>query len=162
LSVMPFRWEDRRAFATVGKLTPGGADATLDLRVVSSKLIRTRRRGFTIFHAVLADATGNIKAIWYNQPYLQRVFTPDARVVGFGKATLDRRTGRELILENPDFERVDPDEDATIHTGRIVPVYRKLGTLTSRALRSTMWHVLQAAEESDVPAILPEDVRNAQ
>ena len=162
LSIMPFRWEDRRAFATVSKLVPGGAEATLDLRVVSSRLIRTRRRGFTIFHAILADATGNIKAIWYNQPYLQRVFAPDARVVVFGRATLDRRTGRELVLENPDFERVDPDEDATIHTGRIVPVYRKLGTLTSRALRSTIWHVLQAAEEADVPAIVPEDVRREQ
>jgi len=162
LSVMPFRWEDRRAFATVATLVPGGAEATLDLRVVSSRLIRTRRRGFTIFHAVLADATGNIRAIWYNQPYLQRVFAADARVVVFGRATLDRRTGRDLVLENPDFERVDPDEDATIHTGRIVPVYRKLGTLTSRALRSTIWHVLQAAEESDVPAILPGEVRDEQ
>ncbi|HJQ96906.1 MAG TPA: ATP-dependent DNA helicase RecG [Candidatus Polarisedimenticolaceae bacterium] len=162
LSIMPFRWEDRRAFATVSKLVPGGAEATLDLRVVSSRLIRTRRRGFTIFHAVLADATGNIKAIWYNQPYLLRVFVPDARVVVFGRATLDRRTGRDLVLENPDYERIDPDEEATIHTGRIVPVYRKLGTLTSRALRATIWHVLQAAEESDVPPILPDEVRREQ
>jgi ATP-dependent DNA helicase RecG len=162
LSVMPMRWEDRRAFATVSRLVPGGPEATLDLRVVSSRLIRTRRRGFTIFTAVLADATGNVKAIWYNQPYLQRVFVPDARVVVFGRATIDRKTRKEAVLENPDFERIDPAEDQTIHTGRIVPVYRKLGTLTSRALRSTIGHVLQEAAEGDVPAILPEEVRTEQ
>src|SRR4029434_2825306 len=100
----------------------------------------------------------NKRRLWYTHAYIQSDVAPDARVVVFGRATLDRRTGRELVLENPDFERVDPDEDATIHTGRIVPVYRKLGTLTSRALRSTIWHVLQAAEEADVPAIVPEDV----
>jgi ATP-dependent DNA helicase RecG len=162
LPVMPFRWEDRRAFATVATLVPGGAEATLDLRVVSSKLIRTRRRGFTIFHAVLADATGSVKAIWYNQPYLQRVFAAEARVVVFGRATVDRRTGRDLVLENPDFERIDPGEEETIHTGRIVPIYRKLGSMTSRALRSTIWHVLAAAEEVDVPPILPPAVRAEQ
>ena len=162
LSVMPFRWEDRRAFATVGELRPGGAEATLDLKVVSSKLVRTRRRGFTIFQAVLADATGNIRAVWYNQPYLQRVLAPDARVVVFGRASLDRRTGRDLVLENPDFERIDPTEEATIHTGRIVPIYRKLGSLSSRAQRSTIWHVLAAAEEGDVPPVLPGEVREEQ
>ena len=162
LSVMPFRWEDRRAFATVSRLLPAGPEATLDLRVVSSRLIRTRRRGFTIFTAILADDTGNVKAIWYNQPYLQRVFVPGARVVVFGRATIDRKTRKEIVLENPDFERIDPAEDQTIHTGRIVPVYRKLGSLTSRALRSTMWHVLQEAAEADVPAILPEEVRVAR
>ena len=162
LSVMPMRWEDRRAFATVSRLVPGGPEATLDLRVVSSRLIRTRRRGFTIFTAVLADATGNVKAIWYNQPYLQRVFVPDARVVVFGRATIDRKTRKEAVLENPDFERIDPAEDQTIHTGRIVPIYRKLGALTSRALRSTIWHVLQEAGEEDVPPVLPNVVRQAQ
>ena len=162
LSVMPFRWEDRRAFATVATLVPGGSEATLDLKVVSSRLIRTRRRGFTIFTAVLADETGNVKALWYNQPYLQRVFVADARVVVFGRATVDRKTGKELVLENPDFERIDPAEDQTIHSGRIVPVYRKLGSLTSRALRSTIWHVLQEADAPDVAEVLPEPVRLEQ
>ena len=128
VEVFPFRWEDRRAFAKVSDLKPGGQEATLDLRVVSSRLIRTRRRGLTIFTAVLADATGSIKAVWYNQPYLERVLVTDARVVVFGRVTLDRY-GRELTLDNPDYERLEADDEAGIHTGRIVPVYRKLGRL---------------------------------
>ena len=98
VEVFPFRWEDRRAFALVSDLRPGGSEATLDLRVVSAKLIRTRRRGLTIFNAVLADATGSVKAIWYNQPYLERVLVKNARVVVFGRVAADRY-GRDVVLD---------------------------------------------------------------
>ena len=158
VEVFPFRWEDRRAFSRVSDLAPGRAEATLDLRVVGSRLIRTRRRGFTIFNAILADESGSIKAVWYNQPYLARVFTADARLVVFAKAALDR-SGRELILENPDYERLEADDEAGIHTGRIVPVYRKLGGLPSRALRSVMHGVLETLVEGDLPDPVPADIR---
>jgi len=161
VEVFPFRWEDRRAFARVSDLRPRAPEATLDLRVVSTKLIRTRKRGFTIFNAVLADASGSIKAIWYNQPYLERVFVKDARVVVFGRAALDRY-GRELVLDNPEYERLDDADDAGIHTGRIVPVYRKLGGLPSRALRSVMHGVLEALQEGDLADPVPADVRLRQ
>jgi len=158
---LPFRWEDRRAFATIAKLRPHGPESTLDLRVVSSRLIRTRRRGLTIFTALLADGTGTIKAIWYNQPYLERVLTADARVVVFGRATPDR-SGRELVLDNPEYERLEADDDAGIHTGRIVPVYRKLGGLSSRALRTVMHGVLSALRDEDLDDPVPAEVRDRQ
>ena len=158
VEVFPFRWEDRRAFSKVADLRPGRPEATLDLRVVSSRLIRTRRRGLTIFTAILADDSGSIKAVWYNQPYLARVLTTDARVVVFAKAAVDR-SGRELVLENPDYERLEADDETGIHTGRIVPVYRKLGGLASRALRSVMHGVLEALREEDLPDPVPAEIR---
>ena len=129
----PFRYEDRRAFARVQGLRPGGPDCTLDVRIASSRLIRTRRRGFTIFEAWLRDDSGTIKAIWYNQPYLARVLVKDRRVVFFGHATLDR--AGKPVLENPDYEPLDDAEGHGVHTGRIVPVYRKVGETGSRWLR---------------------------
>jgi ATP-dependent DNA helicase RecG len=161
VEVFPFRWEDRRAFSLVSDLRQGGAEATLDLRVLSSRLIRTRRRGLTIFNAVLADSSGSIKAVWYNQPYLERVLVKDARVVVYGRAVVDRY-GRELILDNPDYERLEADDDAGIHTGRIVPVYRKLGGLGSRALRSILHGVLAALQEGDLDDPVPPAVRQRQ
>ena len=158
VEVFPFRWEDRRAFARVADLRPGGSEATLDLRVVSAKLIRTRRRQLTIFNAVLADETGSVKAIWYNQPYLERVLVKNARVVVFGRVALDRY-GRDLVLDNPDYERLDDGDDSGVHTGRIVPVYRKLGGLASRSLRSVMHGVLAGLREGDLADPVPAEVR---
>jgi len=161
VAVYPFRWEDRRAFAKVADLRPGGADSTLDLRVVSSRLIRTRRRGLTIFNALLTDGSGTIKAVWFNQPYLERVMTAGSRVVVFGRASLDRY-GKELVLDNPDYERLEADDDTGIHTGRIVPVYRKLGGLPSRALRTVLHGVLEGLKEGDLDDPVPAEVRHRQ
>ena len=79
--MLPFRYEDRRSFSRAADLLPGAPPTTLSLRVVSARLIRTRRRGFTIFRALLADDSGSVEGLWYNQPYLQRVLTPQRRVV---------------------------------------------------------------------------------
>jgi ATP-dependent DNA helicase RecG len=154
LYVLPFRYEDRRAFARVAALAPGGPETTLAIRVVRSRLIRTRRPGFTIFEASLEDDSGTIRAVWYNQPYLERLFVEGRRAVIFGRASLDRY-GREVILENPDYEFLDAEDAEGIHTGRIVPVYRKLADLSSRMQRGLIHRALDGLEpaiEGPIPA----------
>ncbi len=156
LWTLPFRWEDRRAFSRVAELEPDAPEATLDLRVVRSRLIRTRRRGLTLFRAVLRDASGEIEALWWNQPYLARVLTEGRRLVAYGAATAPR-TGSGLVLENPDYEILDDAEDAraSIHTGRIVPVYRRAAGLGSRALRALMRRTFDLLDGDSLPEILP-------
>ena len=145
LYVLPFRYEDRRAFARIAALLPGASETTLAVKVARSRLIRTRRPGFTIFEATLEDDSGSIRAVWYNQPYLDRLFVEGRRAVIFGRASLDRY-GREVILENPDYEFLDAEDAEGIHTGRIVPVYRKLADLSSRMQRSLIHRALEQLE----------------
>ena len=156
LYVLPARYEDRRAFARAAELTPWSAESTLDVHVVSARLIRTRRRGFTIFRAELADDSGSLQAIWYNQPYLDRVFTVGRRVVLYGRLTHDRRNN--AVMENPDYELLDDDEGEGIHTGRLVPVYRKQGELSSRALRRIMHNALQELDPGSLQPLVPPQV----
>ncbi len=157
LYVLPFRYEDRRAFARIGELRPGGREMTLAVHVESSRLIRTRRRGFTIFEARLKDESGSIRAVWYNQPYLQRVFPAGRRAVVFGRASVDRY-GTNLVLENPDHEIQDDQDAEGIHTGRIVPVYRKLGEWTSRMQRTLVFRVLEGLAAASVPEPVPHEI----
>jgi ATP-dependent DNA helicase RecG len=153
---LPFRYEDRRSFAAIDQLAPGGEPHTLSVRVESSRLIRTRRRGFTLFEAVVADSTGSIKAVWYNQPYLTRVMVADRPVVLFARAVLDR--SRRLILENPEYELPEGDDAEGIHTGRVVPVYRKLGELNSRGLRGVIHRTLSAIDPGSLGDVVPPEV----
>lgn len=157
LYVLPFRYEDRRAFARVAEVVPFGSETTLDVRIARARLIRTRRPGFTLFEAVLEDATGSVRALWYNQPYLEKALRPGRRAVVFGRAVLDRREGHP-VLENPDYELLDEGDAEGIHTGRIVPVYRKLGELSSRMLRSLLHRALQDLDPGSLPEILPRHV----
>jgi ATP-dependent DNA helicase RecG len=153
---LPFRYEDRRAFAAIADLAPGGGERTVAAEVESSRLIRTRRRGFTIFQAELVDSSGRIRAVWYNRPYLGRVLVAGCRVVLFGRATRDRYD--RVVLENPDYERLDAEDAEGIHTGRIVPVYRKLGDLGTHALRRLIHRALAEVGPSTVPDVVPAEV----
>jgi ATP-dependent DNA helicase RecG len=156
LYVLPFRWEDRSTFARVEQLQPGAGEFTVQVTVERTRLIRTRRRGFTIFEAWVRDASAEIRAVWYNQPYLDRVLKAGRRTVLYGRATHDR-SGR-VVLDNPEYEFVEADDAEGVHTGRLVPVYRKLGDLSSRMLRSVMHHALSEIDPRTLRSLTPAEV----
>jgi len=156
LYVLPFRWEDRRSFAAIADLRPGGPEATLSVRVESSRLIRTRRRGFTIFEAVVSDPGGSIKGVWYNQPYLERLLTSEREVILYGRAITDRYG--HVVLDNAEYEFIDGEDAEGVHAGRIVPVYRKLADLNSRALRRLIHHCLSEVDPQSVGELVPVEV----
>jgi ATP-dependent DNA helicase RecG len=101
-------------------------------------------------------------AVWMNQPFLQDVLRRDVRVVLFG--AVEARPGLQMI--NPDYEIIEaPDADTgeaddalTVHTGRIVPVYEKAGTMTPKMQRRLVHDVLTRMP-LDLPDPFPEDLR---
>jgi ATP-dependent DNA helicase RecG len=152
----PIRYEDRSRFQTIASLKPGQPSAIMG-RVSSCGLRTTRRPGFKIFEALIADASGAIRATWLNQPYLRDVFSKGQQVVFFG--TVEMRGPGGLQLTNPQFEMLDDDgEGETIHTGRIVPVYERAGSVTPKIQRRLVYDVLQKLPV-DVPDPLPDAVR---
>src|SRR5688572_31650021 len=76
----PIRYEDRGSFQTIASLRPGTA-ASVAGEVVTSGIRPTRRPRFKIFELLLRDATGSIRAIWFNQPFLADIFHPRQRVI---------------------------------------------------------------------------------
>ena len=161
----PVRYEDRGNFQTIASLRPGGA-ASIAGEVISCGIRPTRRPRFRIFEMLVRDHTGSLRAIFFNQPFLDDVFHPHQRVILFGKLEL---SSHGLQLQNPQYEilKQETDEDAapgadadeeTLHTGRIVPIYEKAGTVTARMQRAIVHRAL-AELPPDVPDPLPPDVR---
>jgi ATP-dependent DNA helicase RecG len=160
----PIRYEDRGSFQTIVSLRPGVAASVVG-EVVSCGVRPTRRPRFKIFEMLVRDATGALRAVFFNQPFLNDVFHAHQRVILFGKLEL---TPHGLQLQNPQYEILrgdaQPDadiEDDTLHTGRIVPVYEKTGHLTTKMQRVLVHHVLSQLP-SDVPDPLPAGVRARQ
>jgi ATP-dependent DNA helicase RecG len=152
----PLRYEDRAALSAIGGLRPGQV-ATVVGEVVTTGVRATRRAGFRIFEVILRDATGLIRGVFPNQAFLRDVFHPGQQVVLFG--AVEFRQG--LQLTNPEYEIVrgeGDDDDATVHTGRIVPIYEKVGTLTTRVQRTLMYRLL-ADHPGSVTDPMPEAVR---
>jgi ATP-dependent DNA helicase RecG len=72
--------------------------------------------------------------------------------------TVEARPGLQLL--NPEYEVIETDEDeaATIHTGRIVPVYEKAGAMTGKMQRRLVHELLERLPEAiDDP--LPLEIR---
>jgi ATP-dependent DNA helicase RecG len=147
----PLRYEDRAALAPIRALRPGQA-ATIVGDVLSAGLRSTRRPGFRLFEVLVRDATGTIRAVFPNQVFLRDVFHPQQAVVLYG--TVEYRGSGGLQLTNPEYEIVRGEageDDPTVHTGRIVPIYEKVGTVTTRIQRGLVFRLL-----SDLPADVPD------
>jgi ATP-dependent DNA helicase RecG len=154
---MPFRYEDRRSFATIRELERCQETRTLSVSIESSRLIHTRRRGFKIFEAWVSDSSGSIRAVWFNQPYLQRIIVSGRRAVLYGRVTYDR--SNRTVLENPEYEILDDEDAEQVHTGRVVPVYRRTAELGSKAIRRLMFRALNDLDAASLPALVPEEIR---
>jgi ATP-dependent DNA helicase RecG len=80
--------------------------------------------------AIVGDETGNIRVVWFNQPYLAKSFRTNARVVISG--TVSEFKGHK-VFESPEWELLKDKE--LIHTGRLVPVYPLTRGLYPRQVR---------------------------
>jgi ATP-dependent DNA helicase RecG len=157
----PLRYEDRARFVPVRALRPG-LTCTVSGEVLSCGVRPTRRAGFRIFEVIVRDASGPVRAAFPNQAFLRDVFHAGQLVVLHG--TVEFRGSGGLQFTNPEYEilRADPgEEDETIHTGRIVPVYERAGSMTPRMQR-TLMHRLLADLPDPLPDPLPEPIRAAR
>jgi len=151
----PLRYEDRSRLQPISSLKPGQT-AAVSGRVLVSGLRSTRRPGFKIFEAAIDDGSGSLRAVWLNQPYLKDVFQRGQHVIMYG--LVEMRGSVSLQITNPQYEILDEEEGETIHTGRIVPVYEKTGTVTPKMQRRLVFDVLQKLP-TELADPLPEDVR---
>jgi ATP-dependent DNA helicase RecG len=150
---LPFRYEDRSRMQPIASLRPGAKAAALG-EIKSARVTVTRRRHFSIFNAVLGDASGAIRCTWMNQPYLADILKPHLSVIVFGEVKLDS-TGVHFM--NPEYEIVS-DEGSAVHTGRVVPFYEKTGTVTPNMQRRIVRQALDQLPP-EVPDLLPPDLR---
>jgi ATP-dependent DNA helicase RecG len=151
----PMRYEDRSRLQSIASLRPG-KPASLTGRILSCGLRSTRRPGFKIFDAVVDDGSGSIRVSWLNQAFLRDVFAAGQHVVLFGP--VEMRGSGGLQLTNPQYEILDDEDVETIHTGRIVPVYERTGTVTPKMQRRLVHEALQKLP-ADLPDVLPEAVQ---
>jgi ATP-dependent DNA helicase RecG len=140
LLYLPHRYEDRASPHPVASLSQPDQVVTVAGRIVQLTPRRTRNRRLVIVEGLLDDGTGALPVVWFNQPYLATSLKPGSRVWLHGWLRVGRgRWG--LQLQSPEWEAEDPDGDP-IHLGRIVPIYRRIGNLSGRRLRTLIARAL--------------------
>ena len=89
------------------------------------------KRGLKMQIAQIADETGSIQIVWFNQPFLVRTLRKEGILSVSGEVTW---FGRNKAIISPEYEMI-PKGQKGIHTGRILPVYPETAGLSSKWLR---------------------------
>jgi len=108
-------------------------------RIKSIANIRTKT-GKTMTKAVVADDTGEMPIMWFNQPHIKKMFFKGSDIILTGKLKYER--GRSMLM-SPKYEKLS---DTLLHTGRIVPIYPESEEITSKWLREKIHKVLPYAQ----------------
>jgi ATP-dependent DNA helicase RecG len=153
----PRRYEDRSRLQAIASLAPGQV-AAVSGEVLSAGVSHTRRPGFRLFSALIQDRTGQVQAVWPNQAFLKDVVRPHQQIVLFGRA--EHWGTRGLQITDPEFEILDAplegEQPATIHTGRIVPVYERTGSVTPNMQRRFVHQALTLMPDALLDPVPPD------
>ncbi len=159
LAYVPFRYEDRSNVKTVAELAPGEM-ATVIAEVRSASVSNFRRRNLGLFEASFTDRSrGILVGKWFHGGYLANVLAPGQKVALFGKVEFDSYAGQMTML-HPEYEVLPEDDDAaeaSLHVGRVVPVYEAVAKITTRLLRTIIHRIL--GELAPIDDELPKEIR---
>jgi len=159
LHYLPMRYEDRSNLTRISQLEDG-MTASVELMVRVGGIIPLKGGRLKMYEFMATDGEGQVRAYWWNQIFLNRVFQRGSRVIIFGQWKKNKYKGY-FEVENPEYELMTDEEDqaetAAIHTARRVPIYRKLGDFRTRQLRSIFYHLLNRLDR-EIPESLPQEM----
>jgi len=121
-----------------------GETATVTGELTSIKNIYTKG-GKNFTEGVLTDESGQIKLIWFNQPFLTRNLKKDTKIAVAGSLTT---FSNKPAIIGPDYEVMSEGKE-TLHTGRLVPIYPETSGVTSKWLRSRIKCLLDLFDPSE-------------
>jgi ATP-dependent DNA helicase RecG len=147
----PFRYDDYSQLKKIDQLV-GNEIVTIRGKIELINNKRSKIKRTIITEAMVADETGSIRAVWFNQPFLTKNLKPGDEVYLSGKVDFDYYG---LQLASPEYEKVRLQESVT--TARLVPVYSLTSGITQKQVRYLIKQVLKLADE--VEDWLPEKVK---
>ncbi len=129
INFLPRRHEDYTNVVAIDDISPGKKTIRATCESISTRVVR---RGLRVTTATLADATGRLRAVWFNQPYRASQLSGGEEF--FFSGEFEFRGGR-YQLTNPSAECVS---DMPIQTDRLLPIYRVVKGLKNQLVRKAL------------------------
>jgi len=146
VSYRPFRYEEPAEEKRISELSID-EEAVVDVEVVRFSSRRTRRR-LTIQTAVVSDPTGQMSAVWFNQPWLEKQLQPGTQLRLRGR--VQRRN--EFLVKTFDIGGASATAD-------FAPVYPASEEITPKKLRELVGAALPRTVLDSLPAVVKERER---
>jgi ATP-dependent DNA helicase RecG len=142
LFYLPFRYDDFSELRPLADLVPDEKQSAR-VRVTTVKVEPGFRRRPQRVIAQVSDDSGSAEAVWFGRRYVERRLKVDDEIVISGKVTM---YGWRPQFTAPEFTPAGHD---SVHTARVVPIYRLTAGVTQRRVRELLARVLERA----VPAL---------
>ncbi|OGH64119.1 MAG: ATP-dependent DNA helicase RecG [Candidatus Magasanikbacteria bacterium RIFCSPHIGHO2_01_FULL_41_23] len=139
LYYFPFRYEDFSELAKIADLVEG-KQVTVQAKIELIMTRRSPRKRTVLTEAMVSDESGQLRIIWFGQPFIAQNLHVGDEIYFSGKVTRDR-LGLQMI--SPEYEKVKIE---TAHTARIVPLYPLTEGITHKQMRYWLRQVIHLAE----------------
>jgi ATP-dependent DNA helicase RecG len=129
IEFLPRAYEDFSHITTIANIAPGKVTIKARCEKIATRPVR---RGLRITTATLADNSGKLQAVWFNQPYRETQFKSGEEFYFSGEFEFSYN---RYQLTNPSAEMI---KDMPVQTDRILPVYRSIKGLRVPLVRKIL------------------------
>ncbi len=151
VNFLPRSYEDFSEVTDIINVKPGKLTIKAHCEKISTKHVR---RGLRLTTATLADKTGKLQAIWFNQPYRE---TQLKNGEDFYFSGIFEFSYNHYQLTSPSAELVS---DMPIQTDRILPIYHSIKGLKSTLVRKILSELRPFF--AYIPETLPAEIIKAE
>jgi len=141
ITFLPRAYEDFSETTLIADISPGKRTIKARCEKIATRPVR---RGLRITTATLADDSGKLQAVWFNQPYRETQLKSGEEF--FFSGDFEFQFNR-YQLSNPSVEKVS---DMPVQTDRVLPTYRSIQGLKTPLVRKIL------AELRPLMTMLPE------
>ena len=155
LNFLPRAYDDYSTAVNIADLQPGKVTVKARCESVSTRIVR---RGLRITTAVLADKSGKVKAVWFNQPYRETQLKSDAEFIFSGQFGMQYN---RYQINNPSVELAkEIAKTAAENNSGIQPVYKSVKNLRPKTVQDLMKNIRPIMDF--LPETLPENIIQRQ
>jgi len=146
----PFHYDDFSKKTKINNLKANTqANIVGQIELIQNK--RSARKRMNITEALVSDESGQIKVIWFNQPFITKNLKPGDNVSLAGKVEHDFSG---FAMKSPIYEKTILGQ--TIHTQGIIPNYHLTANITQKQIRFLIANILKQSEKPE--DWLPENI----
>ncbi|PIT91145.1 ATP-dependent DNA helicase RecG [Candidatus Kaiserbacteria bacterium CG10_big_fil_rev_8_21_14_0_10_49_17] len=159
----PARYEEAGAETSITGLV-AGVSVTVYGTIGKLEVRRSWKRKIPVGEAVITDATGSIKVMWFHQPYMAKKFSAGMYVKAVG--VVSGKSGKPY-LANPQVTAADPTEaglfaspsSSKLKAKSYFPVYPESRGITSLWFRHALEKVFPIGRAQEtIPDPIPKDI----
>lgn len=147
INFLPRKYEDYSQITKIIDIIPGKMTIKARCEKITTRIVR---RGMRITTATLADDSGKLQAVWFNQFYREKQLKDGGEFYFSGEFEFNYN---RYQLTNPSAEQV---KDMPVQTDRILPIYRAIKGLKTNIVRKILSEIRPIIEM--LPESLPEEI----